>query len=277
MDVKGQLTVHIHFVYEKPPVPGWSDIRQTINVHSLYWIRSGKGVFITEDQEYRVQKHMLVYLKPGLCMSMKSDIDEPLRITMVMMDCAEVLYLDGDWNSVEPIQDLQLTFWREYSPSEAKQMDSVFNMLLRNDFPRNTISEVQNRSTAIQLIYEIMMREQGQWEWEAGNAFQAYEQIKQHIERHYDQDLKIKALAEKFGISESFLRKMFQRYIRESPKKYLNRIRNEQAIRLLAYTDESMKEIAAACGFADEYHFSKIFKQQNGIPPSKYREKNPYN
>jgi AraC-like DNA-binding protein len=40
---------------------------------------------------------------------------------------------------------------------------------------------------------------------------------------------------------------------------------------MLAETDLTLNEIAAACGFEDQSWFSKIFKNFTGISPGKYR------
>ncbi|KUP25257.1 hypothetical protein [Paenibacillus sp. DMB5] len=40
-----ELSVHIHFVLDKVTFPGWEDIRNMVNVHSLYWIHEGRGFF----------------------------------------------------------------------------------------------------------------------------------------------------------------------------------------------------------------------------------------
>ncbi|WP_159888740.1 helix-turn-helix domain-containing protein [Paenibacillus puerhi] len=48
-------------------------------------------------------------------------------------------------------------------------------------------------------------------------------------------------------------------------------LRNQQACRYLNFTDYPIKEIAKLCGYYEEYHFSKMFKQMNGVPPSAYR------
>lgn len=47
--------------------------------------------------------------------------------------------------------------------------------------------------------------------------------------------------------------------------------RVEQARRRLAEVDCTLAEIAHACGFSDQAHFSRAFKQLQGITPKAYR------
>ena len=44
-----------------------------------------------------------------------------------------------------------------------------------------------------------------------------------------------------------------------------------EAVRLLRFSDLSIKEIAARLGFNDQFAFSKAFKRQRGVAPLDYR------
>lgn len=46
-----------------------------------------------------------------------------------------------------------------------------------------------------------------------------------------------------------------------------------EAKRLLACSNQDIKEIAACCGWDDSHYFSRIFKRKTGIPPIAYRLK----
>ena len=55
------------------------------------------------------------------------------------------------------------------------------------------------------------------------------------------------------------------------PIDYLIDLRIKRAQRLLRTSRARMKEIAAAVGIEDIYHFSKLFKKRVGCSPSEYR------
>ena len=44
------------------------------------------------------------------------------------------------------------------------------------------------------------------------------------------------------------------------------------ACELLTHSHQSVKEIADYLGFADEFYFSRLFKQKIGVSPSNYRD-----
>jgi AraC family transcriptional regulator len=52
---------------------------------------------------------------------------------------------------------------------------------------------------------------------------------------------------------------------------YLRRIRIANAQSLLSSTELEVAEIALACGFCDQSHFTSTFRRYAGIPPHQYR------
>jgi AraC family transcriptional regulator len=52
---------------------------------------------------------------------------------------------------------------------------------------------------------------------------------------------------------------------------YLRRLRIGRAARQLAESETPLAEIALAAGFADQSHFSNVFRRQTGMSPSSFR------
>jgi AraC family transcriptional regulator len=265
------LTVHIHFVLDKATYPGWEDIRNMVNVHSLYWIHEGKGVFLT-NVEHNVEAGMLIYLKPGLKLSMRSQMDAPLRITMLLFDCAELGY-DAVWKEVKPIVKLRLPFLSQYNQQQAEEISQLVWEIHQDWLPGLTDGIAVSRAKMQILLHMLHQTVKPDWNLMESGAFAAFEQIKKTLENDYKDHHRIEKLAEKYGISPSYLRKMFLKFTGMGPKEYHMHLQNQQACRYLVFTDYPVKEIAKLCGYYEEYHFSKIFKQLNGIPPTVYRNK----
>lgn len=79
---------------------------------------------------------------------------------------------------------------------------------------------------------------------------------------------RIAALAQ---VEESTARRLFHRYLRQSPQRYYLRLRLERAQNLLRYSHLRMSQIAAATGFTDSASFSRSYSREFGIPPSRAR------
>ncbi|MCB9479621.1 MAG: helix-turn-helix transcriptional regulator [Deltaproteobacteria bacterium] len=85
---------------------------------------------------------------------------------------------------------------------------------------------------------------------------------------------RITQVARKLAVSPRSL----QRALSEAGTTYsdlVDRVRTEEASRLLKGTELSATEIGYICGFADAAHFTRRFKQRYGCPPSRFRAATP--
>ncbi|HEY2573434.1 MAG TPA: AraC family transcriptional regulator, partial [Verrucomicrobiaceae bacterium] len=92
-----------------------------------------------------------------------------------------------------------------------------------------------------------------------------------HLHKNYATEVATPDLARRAGLSVSQLERTFRRTLGLTPRRYLLRVRVENACRLLAETDETIAAIAIECGFYDHAHFTKAFTTFRGTTPSHYR------
>ena len=74
------------------------------------------------------------------------------------------------------------------------------------------------------------------------------------------------------SVDAPYLCRLFARFHDESPYQFLTRLRMEHASRILLESDASVKSVAAALGFKDAFHFSRVFKSVHHVPPSRFRQ-----
>jgi AraC-like DNA-binding protein len=79
-------------------------------------------------------------------------------------------------------------------------------------------------------------------------------------------------MAEICLLSESQFRILFRRKTGMKPKEYIDRIKIQQAIKMLTTTTLPVRRIAKSIGYLDPYHFSRRFKHLVGISPDGYRK-----
>ncbi len=82
----------------------------------------------------------------------------------------------------------------------------------------------------------------------------------------------VKEMAEYCRMSETYFRKIFQKYTGSSPKAYLEHSKIRQAAEMLCQKNLTIAEVAYYLGYRDPYHFSRRFKQITGLSPTNYRE-----
>lgn len=85
----------------------------------------------------------------------------------------------------------------------------------------------------------------------------------------------VENLASLAGMSRSTFARQFTEALGASPMEYVLRARLQHAASLLGNTTLSIKQIAAASGFASRSHFSRAFRLLYGIDPSGYRGERP--
>lgn len=80
-------------------------------------------------------------------------------------------------------------------------------------------------------------------------------------------------IAEELGISTRQLERLFGRYLNSTPKHYFMEMRLHRAQNLLVQSEQSVTEIAMACGFLTTSHFSKVYRAHFGRSPLSQRAK----
>ena len=73
-------------------------------------------------------------------------------------------------------------------------------------------------------------------------------------------------------LSASRFTALYSRFFETSPLQDLIETRISRACSLLRQTSEPVERIASECGFGSAAHFTRLFRQRAGCPPSRYRQ-----
>jgi AraC-like DNA-binding protein len=88
---------------------------------------------------------------------------------------------------------------------------------------------------------------------------------------NFADQLSIEDLAAHAGMTVSGFERALQRALGVAPKPFLSALRVDAAARLLATTTRPLSEVASACGFYDQSHFTRAFRSATGLTPGVYR------
>jgi AraC family transcriptional regulator len=88
---------------------------------------------------------------------------------------------------------------------------------------------------------------------------------------HAAEDLALDELAALANLSAKHFARAFRRSTGMPPHRWLIERRIDRAKALLSTGDLSLAEIALACGFADQSHFTAMFRKAVGATPGSFR------
>lgn len=109
-------------------------------------------------------------------------------------------------------------------------------------------------------------------EHEDGLSKQKLRQAIEYIQEHLSEDLSLNDIANELGMSQYYFCHLFKRSTGMSPHQFLIRQRVEQAKCLLKQPERTILSVAMECGFANQSHLARCFRQYTGINPNQFRK-----
>ena len=88
----------------------------------------------------------------------------------------------------------------------------------------------------------------------------------------WNESLTLKDLSEAAGVHPITISKHFPKYFSCTFGEYMRRLKIERSLYFLKVSSFSLTEIAAECGFSDQSHFIRTFKQLTGFLPKNYKK-----
>jgi AraC family transcriptional regulator len=98
------------------------------------------------------------------------------------------------------------------------------------------------------------------------------QRVLEYMQAHLDQELSLAALAAVAQMSPYYFSRLFKQSTGLSPHQYILQQRIAWAMRLLVEPQVSVAAIAYRVGFANQAHFTTIFRRWVGTTPRQYRQ-----
>lgn len=95
--------------------------------------------------------------------------------------------------------------------------------------------------------------------------------VRDILNDRWDENITLHELAGLVNVHPVTLSKFFRKYFQCTLGEYVRKLRIEEATMLIRKSQLSLTEIAHQCGFFDQSHFIRVFKQTTGFLPKTYK------
>lgn len=241
-------------------------------------IMGGKGSFYIDGEDYQVEEGDLILLNPGTYHRSKAGYTKE-----GLKEC----YIGFSKVSFKGCQSGYFPLFegnKKIMKMEGKVKKSVFQIcadMNKEAREREAGRYFMLKAYLIQILCLIIREQQEEkQEYEGkGYIFQStgkkyvVKQIMKYMEENYQEKISLEQIAANMYLSSFYIAKIFKSETGDTPINYLIGLRMEKAKEILEESpEEPIKEVAAAVGYSDAYHFSKLFKKHYGISPLYYKK-----
>lgn len=235
-----QHLIHINNEYEKRLQ------FEYMQSDALIFCRKTQGSILINDQVFTIHSPSAFFIPIQSLVQLNVELDQNSDVYILLFN-------------------IYSTF--QFEPAKyLLQAHSVIFDLLRQLYLQNqsktAMLHLQNSVMLAQLMLELAL-DTGQNRHE-----KSIEIIKQYIDEHYTEPIQISQLATKLNVSENYFMEIFKKQYACTVIEYVTKKRMEEAKKLLATGDFSVKEVGSVIGYKDEFYFSRRFKKIMNISPS---------
>jgi AraC-like DNA-binding protein len=155
------------------------------------------------------------------------------------------------------------------APRQPELLAATLLRLIRAWERTDVLSQLHANQLAMELVIQILSDHTEQTA-EFGLPSRL-DWVRSYMILHLNEDLRVTWLASRARLSASRFSALFAKRFGTPPHRYLTDLRIHKARQLLMDTNHSQAQIAGYCGFADTYHFSKVFKRRIGLSPREFK------
>ena len=241
----------------------WHSVPHAHNHTELFFIVSGKGQFLIQDQVFPVDVNNLVIINPNVLHTEDSLNAQPLEYIVLGIggiELATSVNSNGQFCILDHLESVEISSCLRNILREMEQKNPGYEDVCQAYMEILIIRLMRNIALAVPTEPQII----------SGNRQCAA--VKRYIDLHFKEPLTLDQLAEDAHMNKYHLSHAFKREYGTSPINYLITRRIEESKYLLAETDLSMSQIAQLLGFSSLSYFSQVFRRTQAATPMEYRQ-----
>jgi AraC family transcriptional activator of pobA len=236
--------------------------------HELIWVREGSGRHLIDGEPVEFGPRTLTLIAKGQVHQFERA--EGVRGVVVRFD-DEWLSGSRRWLFSE-----QACTPLNVPEDDGARFDALLD-LLRVEVGRPAgpeSAELRRNLLSAALLWAQRWREADlEHQGAAGTDVQLYREFKELLERDFAANHDAGHYADALGVTTGTLSRTLTALTGKPTKQLILERLMLEAVRLLRFSDLSIKEIADRLGFGDQFAFSKAFKRQRGEAPLDFRSR----
>ena len=242
--------------------PHYRIVRNSFKFHSIEYVAAGQGELGVNDGRFPLRPGAIFYYSPTTAHEITTDPTQPLDKYFVDFCGPRFTRL---------LKKHPLAGHEPCYVSPTLRINEIFMNLQQSG--RNSGAHIQSICGCLLELLILQVADNALSQDDAESSAQrTYQRSRQLIENRYLTLHTLNDIAEACHINAPYLCRLFKRYGAESPYQMLIRLKMRYATDLLNGSPALIKQVAKATGFADPYHFSRVFKKVYGAAPSAFLE-----
>jgi AraC-like DNA-binding protein len=236
------------------------------NAYEIYFLEQGEQEILLNDSIYKIQSYDVVLYKPGV-----------FHRSVKRQGCTRTcLYFTDQFlqqHFTEPsIHILLSCFEKEVLSLDQAVFAKIKKLLLL--LSKEEVAHPENRIFIYltELLNLLHARKDAQKEERFSTTYKNLGPLLAYMNEHYNTITTLQEIADTFYLSKFHLCRLFKEATGLTLIEYLNKVKVQNACRMLLETDLSVSEIGLACGFNSSMYFCKLFKESLGMTPSSFRK-----
>jgi len=232
--------------------------------HILIFCTAGRGWFEVDGREGFLEPDQALLIPQGRPHRYGADARQPWTIHWAHFAGEDAAYFSG----LLPVGCPLVPVAAATRPALVRLFRECCAALANGFSPTRILYAAQVlRHLLAALFFDNPAFTAGAWPRPARDFRRVFDYMRQQLPNR----LTLAQMARAAGLSAPRFSALFKAQTGVTPGDYYLRRRLQIASRLLDTTDQSIKEIAAACGYDDPYYFSRLFRKVMGVPPTVYR------
>jgi AraC family transcriptional regulator, L-rhamnose operon transcriptional activator RhaR len=256
----------------------------------IAYVAAGQGIHRVRDNEYSVSKGDLFLINYNIPHEFRP-LPNNSGSELIIYNCVfKPEFLDSSLSNCRDFSDMARHFaFRSRFPPEGESYADI-RLIGRESSEISEIYERMYREYAQQgdgyiellklyvnelliKVFRMCRKAAGQAGDSGASHGELVEKAIVYMKNNFNRSIKLEELSMVAFLSPSYFCRLFKDSTGITVSEYIQKLRMEEACRLLLQTDMKVVNIAEEVGYKDLKHFNELFKRIVGKNPSSYRKK----